>query len=96
MRTRPRCTGRRCAGRRPWPTCCWRTARGWRRPTSMATGQSMLQLSTVKHHSCITLSRSMVRTLMLWTMTEGVHCTGLPTREVQIQLDYCCLWMLIK
>uniref|UniRef100_A0A0A9EDN2 Uncharacterized protein n=1 Tax=Arundo donax TaxID=35708 RepID=A0A0A9EDN2_ARUDO len=62
----------------------------------MATGQSMLQLSMAKHHSCITLSQSMLQTLMLWTMTGEAHCTGLPTREVQIQLGYCCLWMLIK
>uniref|UniRef100_A0A453HY30 protein S-acyltransferase n=2 Tax=Aegilops tauschii subsp. strangulata TaxID=200361 RepID=A0A453HY30_AEGTS len=58
--------------------------------------RSMLQFSMAKQHSCITSSQSMVRTLKLWTMTGGALCTGLPTRGMQIQLGYYCLWMLIK
>ncbi|GJN04644.1 hypothetical protein PR202_ga22209 [Eleusine coracana subsp. coracana] len=51
--------------------------------------QSMLQLSMAKHHSCITLSQSMVQTLMLWTMTGGAHCTAM-------SLPYAWVWAAYK
>lgn len=58
--------------------------------------RSTLHLSMAKQHSCITSSQSTVQILMLWTLMGGALCTGLPTKEMQIQSDYCYLWMLIK